>query len=164
MARPRKFVQELAHEERTFLESIVRSPSAEPKLVTRAMVILACADGKSNATIREETGLSMPSIINILKKWVSLGVQESLKDLPRAGRPKSISSDAEAWVISVACSKSENSSTEQQYQRWTITSITEYVRQHCVEAGFKELEKVQRSTIWCILNQHNIKSPRAVKN
>ncbi len=164
MARLRKFVQELSHEDRSYLESIVHSPSAEQRLVTRARVILACADGKTNDAIREETGLSKPSIINILKKWVSLGVQEALKELPRSGRPKSITNNAQSWVISLACNNQENSSSVYQTQQWTITSLTEYVRQHCLEEGFKELENIQRSTIWNILKNNNIKSDRAIKN
>lgn len=163
MARPRKFVKELAQEDRTWLEAIVHSPSAEQRFVTRARVILACADGKTNDAIMAEIGLSKPSIINILKKWVSLGVQEALKDLPRSGRPKSITEDAQAWVISLACSKPENNSADKP-QQWTITSLTEYVRQYCLEEGFKDLENVQRSTIWNILKQHNIKFPRAANN
>ncbi len=160
MARPRKFVQKLAPEDRTWLEAIVHSPTAEQRLVTRARVILACADGKSNDAIREETGLSKPSIINILKKWVSLGVQEALKDLPRSGRPKSINEDAQSWVISLVCSSQENIPAVNKAQQWTITSLTEYVRQHCLEEGFKELVNIQRSSVWNILKQHNIASPR----
>lgn len=164
MARPRKFVKDLAQEDRTWLESIVHSPSAEQRFVTRARVILACADGKTNDAIRAEMGLSKPSIINILKKWVSLGVQEALKDLPRSGRPKSITDDAQSWVISLACRKPENISAATKTQQWTITSLTEYVRQHCLEEGFKDLENVQRSTIWNILKQHNITFSRAANN
>lgn len=160
MARPRKFITELTQDDRTYLETIVRSRSAEQRFVTRAKVILACADGKTNDTIIRESGLSKPSVINILKKWVSLGAQEALKDLPRIGRPKIIKMDAQSWVISLACTKPEDLPMAPKTQQWTITSLTNYVKQHCLDEGFKELENVQRSTIWNILNDRDIKPHR----
>lgn len=160
MARPRKFTTDLTQEDRTYLESIVRTRSAEQRFVTRAKVILACADGKTNDTITKELGLSKPTVINTLKKWVSLGVHEALKDLQRSGKPKVITMNAQSWVISLACSKPEDLPMAPKTQQWTITSLTNYVRQHCLEEGFKELETVQRSTIWNILNDRDIKPHR----
>lgn len=160
MARPRKFVTDLTQEDRTYLESIVRTRSAEQRFVTRAKVILACADGKTNDTIAKELGLSKPTVINTLKKWVSLGVHEALKDLQRPGKPKVITMNAQSWVISLACSKPEDLPMAPKTQQWTITSLTNYVKQHCLEEGFMELENVQRSTIWNILNDRDIKPHR----
>ena len=48
----------LSDEERSELERIVRSTRSEQRMVTRARVVLAAADGRSNRQIAGEVGLS----------------------------------------------------------------------------------------------------------
>ena len=49
---------ELSVDERAALEEIVRAPTSEQRMVTRARVVLLAAEGKPNRQIAPEVGLS----------------------------------------------------------------------------------------------------------
>ena len=158
--RPRKFVKELTTDERTMLETITRSRTEEKRRVERAKVILGCAAGMSNVAIAEKLHISKPTVVKILKKWTMFGVNSALEDLQRTGRPAKIRIEAKAWVISLACTKPEDIPGAPMTQQWTISALTKYVRSNCLKQQLPELEGVQESTVWGILNERDIKPHR----
>ena len=158
--RPRKFVKELTTDERTMLETITRSRTEEKRRVERAEVILGCAAGMSNVAIAEKLHISKPTVVKILKKWTMFGVNSALEDLQRTGRPAKIRIEAKAWVISLACTKPEDIPGAPMTQQWTISALTKYVRSNCLKQQLPELEGVQESTVWGILNERDIKPHR----
>lgn len=160
MARPRKFTKTLTEQERCLLEGIAQSRTEEIRRVQRAKVLLLCASGQSNQSMASEVGLSTVSINKILKKWTTLGVQAALEDLPRAGRPKVIGIEARTWITSLACTIPDSLPDGPGTQLWTTTSLTRYVQTHCVRHGLPELQTVQPSTVWTVLNDRQIKPHR----
>lgn len=158
--RPRKFAKELTTDERTMLETIARSRTEEKRRVERAEVILGCAAGMSNVAIAEKLHISKPTVVKILKKWTMFGVNSALEDLQRTGRPAKIRIEAKAWVISLACTKPEDIPGAPMTQQWTISALTKYVRSNCLKQQLPELEGVQESTVWSILNERDIKPHR----
>ena len=103
MGRPRKYIKTLSEAEKTELQNICNSHTAELRHVQRAQTILLCAAGKTNEEIHDEINLSKPAITNTLRKWFSLGIDAALEDLSRPGRPREILFEARAWVVSLAC-------------------------------------------------------------
>jgi transposase len=81
------------------LERLVRSRTAEQRVVERARIVLASADGLKNADICATVGVSRPTVIRWLDRYEELGIPGLLEDLPRSGRPKAISREKEAEVI-----------------------------------------------------------------
>lgn len=157
MARPRKFVGTLSAEDKQLLESISRSRKEEARKVQRAKAILMSAEGKTNDEISAQVGLSKPSINKILKKWSVFGLDSALEDLKRAGRPVTIRIEAKAWIISIACTMPENLPDAPLTQQWTITSLVDYLHEHCEKQGFPELKSITRSKVWNVLNDRDIK-------
>ena len=158
--RPRKFAKELTTDERTMLETIAHSRAEEKRRVERAEVILGCAAGMSNVAIAEKLHISKPTVVKILKKWTMFGVNSALEDLQRTGRPAKIRIEAKAWLISLACTKPEDIPGAPMTQQWTISALTKYVRSNCLRQQLPELEGVQESTVWSILNERDIKPHR----
>lgn len=158
--RPRKFTKELTTDERTMLETIAHSRTEEKRRVERAEVILGCAAGMSNVAIAEKLHISKPTVVKILKKWTMFGVNSALEDLQRTGRPAKIRIEAKAWVISLACTKPEDIPGAPMTLQWTISALTKYVRSNCLKQQLPELEGVQESTVWSILNERDIKPHR----
>lgn len=90
---------DLGDADRSELERLVRSRTTEQRVVERARIVLASADGLKNADICANVGVSRPTVIRWLDRYEELGIPGLLDDLPRSGRPKAISREKEAEVI-----------------------------------------------------------------
>ena len=88
----------LTEEERTQLESYVRSRSIPSGLSTRCRVILLAADGLRNKEISERVGLSRIAVGRWRKRYWQKGL-EGLHDELRPGRPRSVSDEKVAELI-----------------------------------------------------------------
>src|SRR5216684_9112116 len=75
----------LSAEERLTLERLIASAGVSQALRQRSRAILACAQGKSNASVASETGLTGLTV----GKWRSRFLATRLKgfELERRGRP-----------------------------------------------------------------------------
>jgi hypothetical protein len=85
MASP--FVVTLAAADRQILEATARSGRAEHRQVVRARIVLAAADGQSNAGIARELRI----VVDTVRKWRTRFCQQGLsglRDRPRGRRPR----------------------------------------------------------------------------
>ncbi len=90
MPRKSPFVIELSDEERQRLESLVRRRTAEQRMVLRARIVLATAQGEENATIAERLGVALNTVIKWRKRFFEEGM-DGLVDRKRSGRPRTFS-------------------------------------------------------------------------
>ncbi len=90
MSRRSPFVIELSDEDRDQLEALVRRRTAEQRMVVRARIVLAAADGEENATIAEDLGVALNTVIKWRKRFFEEGMA-GLADRKRSGRPRSFS-------------------------------------------------------------------------
>lgn len=111
----------LTDEERSTLESIVRSPTSEQRMVTRARVVLAAAEGRPNRQIAQEVGLS-PRKVGVWRNRFAEDRVEGLCDLPRPGAPRRYDHDKQIEVFKTACSPPPEGETH-----WTVRSLAETV-------------------------------------
>lgn len=82
---------------------LCRARTASVAEVERAQVMLAYADGETVSAIARRMGTNRPKVERCIDKALQLGPVAALKDLPRAGRPATITPEARAWVVSLAC-------------------------------------------------------------
>ena len=87
MSRRSPFVIELSDEERRNLEALVRRRTAERRMVVRARIVLAAADGEENASIAERLGVALNTVIKWRKRFFEEG-KDGLTDRRRSGRPR----------------------------------------------------------------------------
>jgi transposase len=80
-------VIELHDDQRDELEAIVRRSTAEQRMVVRARVVLAAADGEENATIAEGLEMALNTVIKWRKRFFEEGIA-GLADRKRSGRPR----------------------------------------------------------------------------
>jgi len=112
---------ELSDEERESLLAIVRSPTSEQRMVTRARVVLAAAEGKPNRQIAREVGLSERKV-GVWRKRFAQRRLDGLCDLPRPGKPRVYDHDKRVEVFKTACSEPPEGETH-----WTVRSLAETV-------------------------------------
>ena len=90
MARHSPFVIELNDEDRRALTAIVRKRTAEHRVVLKAQIVLAAAEGEENLSIAERLEVAPNTVIKWRKRFFEEGL-DGLTDRKRSGRPRSFS-------------------------------------------------------------------------
>jgi hypothetical protein len=143
---------------RAQLLRITRAREASVAAVERAQIILAYADGQTISVIARQMKTNRPKIERCVDKALQLGPLEALGDLPRAGRPPTITPEARTWVVSLACQKPTELGYS--YELWTLQLLADHVRAHCQPAGHPSLRKIARGTVFRLLSQRDLKPHR----
>lgn len=85
--------------DRRRLEQLIRTRTTEHRVVERAQIVLASAEGTAGNVICAQLGVSRPTVSRWLDRYEIDGVGGLEVDRPRAGRPKRITlADEEAVV------------------------------------------------------------------
>jgi transposase len=85
--------------DRVKLEQLIRSRTSPQRMVERAKVILASADGVSGNQICATVGVSRPTVVRWLNRYDAEGMAAVLGDRPRSGRPPTITPEIEAEIV-----------------------------------------------------------------
>ena len=88
----------LSDQDRETLLKWKRSPTTPQKLVRRAEIILAAAEGLNNKTISER-GLGSVQTVCLWRKRYAEHSIKGLQDEPKAGRPRTIGRDKTAEIV-----------------------------------------------------------------
>jgi transposase len=148
----------LTEEEVERLERLARSRTAQKREVERADILLRFARGESVSDIGKEVGVSRPTIYKCVDKALAAGVETGLRDTYHRPRAPEITPEASGWVVSLACRKPKELGFAAEL--WTISALAGYVREHAHAAGHPSLGRAGKSTVWRILNAHEIKPHR----
>ena len=97
MARKARSI-ELTEEDRQTLLKWKRSPTTPQKLVRRAEIVLAAAEGLNNRAISERGLGSEQTVCLWRKRYAEYGI-EGLQDQPKPGRPRTIGRDKIAEIV-----------------------------------------------------------------
>jgi len=117
---------EVGPEDRAELERIVRSRRGERRMVERAEVVLAAADGLPAREIAARVGCSE----KLAGRWRSRYELEGiggLRDKPRSGRPLTYEAETRALLIAKACTRPPETPEGQRRERWTHRELAEEV-------------------------------------
>ena len=88
----------LTDEERTTLERWARRRTSSQALALRCRVVLACAEGASNAAVATRVGISRPTVIKWRARFVARRL-EGLADEPRPGAARTITDEQVEQVL-----------------------------------------------------------------
>jgi transposase len=95
--RPKKPL-EISAEQRETLEAVARRRKAGVAEVTRAKMVLACAEGRPNSEVAKMFGVSQPTV-GLWRERFRLQGLEGLGDLPRAGAPRTVGDEQVAAIV-----------------------------------------------------------------
>jgi putative transposase len=121
----------LSEEERKELEGLVRRQRTPHQLAKRGRMILAAAEGKRNAEIARELGVSTDTVRSWRMRWIGLqavslaelAVSDRLSDVPRPGRPSEITAEQTCQIVALACEQPK----ELPISQWTGREIADEV-------------------------------------
>ena len=148
----------LGVEQRSMLEELAGSRTAPQREVERAKVLLAYAAGKAPTEIQRALGVSRPTIYKCIDKALAAGVATGLRDRYHRPHPPQIDEAAKAWVINLACCKPKDLGLAAEL--WTLSALAEHVATHAAKAGFERLARANKTTVWRILDAHELKPHR----
>jgi len=140
------------------LEELAGSRTAAQREVERAKVLLAYAGGKSPTEIQRALGVSRPTIYKCIDKALAAGVATGLRDRYHRPHAPEITDAAKVWVIDLACQKPKDLGLAAEL--WTLSALAEHVATHAIDAGFPRLAKAGKTTVWRILDAHELKPHR----
>ena len=147
----------LAIDEEAHLElyRISRSRTEAAHRVERARMLLAYAGGETISAIARSLNTNRQKVDRCVRKALQAGALAALEDLPRKGRPASISAGSRAWLVALACRKP----TELGYaeEMWTVRRLAEHARTHGRDAGHADLSTLAPGTVSKILASQQVR-------
>jgi len=105
----------LSEQDRATLQELITAGRAKVREVKRAQILLACAEGATEAQIVKAVQTSVATIYRTKRCFVEEGLNPALHDAPRPGKPRKLSGKQEALLIATACS-----TPPQGRARWTL--------------------------------------------
>jgi transposase len=137
------------------LETITRSRTESASRVQRAKILLMYSRGEKITAITRQLNTTRPLVYRAIDKALSFGAFQSLNDLQRSGRSRTIDDAAKKWVLYVACQKPSDLGYAAEV--WTFSQLVTHLRKSASENEHHCLKKISRSKVHAILNEGEIK-------
>lgn len=151
---------QLTSEEVNNLERIIHSRTEGISRVERAKIFLLYHQGETVSSIARKLETNRPKVERHINKALEFGIEIALNDLPRPGKPETITLEAKAWLVSLACQKPKDLGYS--YELWTTALLSKHAREHCEEHGHPSLKNLSRGTVSKILTANQVK-PHKIK-
>jgi len=146
---------ELSAKEIEDLTKISRSRTESYSRIERARMILCYFEGETISAIAKKMKTNRPKVERTIDRALQVGVLPSLDDLPRTGKPATITPEAKAWVLSIACQKPKDMGYAS--ETWTMASLAKHIRDYCNDAGHPSLSKIGRGTVSKLLSKAEVR-------
>ncbi len=138
------------------LVAISRSRSETAGRVLRARMLLAYRQTPSFHAVARQVGVAHQTVTRCVERARAHGVMAALNDLPRPGKAPTITVEAKAWLVSLACDKAKDHGYP--HELWTTRLLARHAREHCVAAGHDCLSRLNQGTLCKILAKQDIKA------
>ena len=132
---PKRATQVILNEkERETLVQITKRHRSEQQKVLRARIVLAAAEGHTNAHIAQELTIHVDTVRLWRDRWVglqgidleTLSTAERLQDAPRAGSPAKITAEQRCQIAALACEAPMKS--ERPINQWTGRELADELK------------------------------------
>jgi transposase len=156
MARWRQAVElAMRDEDIAMLLAISRSRREPASRVERAQMLLAYRECPSFFAVGQELGVHHQTVQRCVERALAYGPLTALDDRPRPGKEPTITAEAKAWLVSLACRKAKELGYP--HELWTTRLLARHARQHGPAAGHGCLAHLVQGTVCKILDRHELK-------
>src|SRR6267142_5578065 len=121
------------------LVSITRSRTEPASRVERARVLLAYREDPSFFAVGHALGVHHQAVQRCVERALAYGPMAALDDRPRSGKEPTITAEARAWLVSLACRKAKELGYP--HELWTTRLLAAHARHHGPSAGHPSLER-----------------------
>ena len=137
------------------LRSIAQSRTEPASRVERARILLAYREDPSFFAVGRALGLHHQTVQRCVERAVAEGPLAALDDRPRPGRVPTITLEAKAWLVSLACQKAKDLGYP--HELWTTRLLAHHAREHGPARGHECLANLAQGTVCKILDQEEVK-------
>jgi len=156
MARWRQAVElAMTDEEIGSLATIARSRTEAASRVERAQMLLSYRENPSFFAVGQRLGVHHQTVQRCVERALAYGTLAALDDRPRPGKESTITPEAKAWLVSLACDKAKDHGYP--HELWTTRMLARHAREHAPAAGHECLANLVQGTVCKILGQEDIK-------
>src|SRR6516162_2147015 len=145
----------IGEEDMATLRVIARSRNEPARRVERARLLLAYREDPSFFAVAQAAGVHHQTVQRCVERALAYGPLAALDDLPRPGREPTITAEAKAWVVDLACRKAKDLGYP--HELWTTRLLASHAREHGPAEGHICLAKLAQGTLCKILNEQEIK-------
>jgi len=121
----------------------------------RAGADIAALSGRPIVFCGRALGLHHQTVQCCVERAVVEGPLAALDDRPRQGRAPTITLEAKAWLVSVACSKAKEFGYP--HELWTTRLLAHHAREHGPAQGHACLANLAQGTVCKIVDQDEVK-------
>jgi len=137
------------------LTSIARSRTEPASRVERARILLAYRKNPSFFAVGQALGVHHQTVQRCVERALAYGPIAALDDRARPGKDPTITPEAKAWLVSLACRKAKDLGYP--HELWTTRLLAQHAREHAPAEGHPCFAKVSQGTVCKILNEQEIK-------
>jgi len=145
----------MSEEEIGRLTTISRSRTEPASRVARAQMLLCYRENPSFFAVGKRLGTHHQVVQRCVERAVAYGPLTALDDRPRPGKEPTITPEAKAWLVSLACDKAKEHGYP--HELWTTRLLARHAREHGPAAGHECLANLVQGTVCKILGQEEIK-------
>ena len=127
------------------LRSIAQSRTEPASRVERARILLAYREDPSFFAVGRALGLHHQTVQRCVERAVAEGPLAALDDRPRPGREPTITPEAKAWLVSLACRKAKELGYP--HELWTTRLLARHAREHGPAEGHACLANLAQGTV-----------------
>ena len=137
------------------LMAISRSRTEPASRVERAHMLLAYREKPSFFAVGQRLGVHHQTVQRCIERALAYGPLMALDDRPRPGKEPTITPEAKAWLVSLACRKAKELGYP--HELWTTRLLARHAREHGAAAGHECLANLVQGTVCKILGQEEVK-------
>ena len=149
------FAVTMTDEEVARLMAVSRSRTEPASRVQRAQMLLAYRENPSFFAVARRVGVHHQTVQRCIGRALAYGPLMALDDRPRPGKEPTITPEAKAWLVSLACDKAKEHGYP--HELWTTRLLARHAREHGAPAGHRCLANLVQGTVCKILGQEEIK-------
>jgi transposase len=131
------------------LTDISRLRTERASRVERAQMLLAYRENPSFCAVGEKLGVHHQTVQRCVERALAYGALAALDDRPRPGKEPTITPEAKAWLLSLACDKAKEHGYA--HELWTTRLLARHAREHGPAAGHECLARLVQGTVCKIL-------------
>src|SRR5579863_10296719 len=154
-ARRRAIELSIGEEGLARLVSVARSRTEPASRVERARMLLAYRKDPSFFAVGQALGLHHQTVQRCVERALAYGPMAALDDRPRPGREPTITPEAKAWLVSLACRKAKDLGYP--HELWTTRLLASHAREHGPAEGHACLANLVQGTVCKILDQEEVR-------
>jgi len=150
----------MTDEEIAQLTSVSHSRTERASRVERARMLLGYRENPSFFAVAKRLAAHHQTVQRCVERALAYGPLAALDDRPRPGKEPTITPEAKAWLVSLACDKARDHGYP--HELWTTRLLARHAREQAAVAGHECLANLVQGTVCKILGQEEIK-PRKVR-